>query len=65
MVVMGGRGAAVGAGVVAVVAGALVGAAEDVVGFGEGDEARRGGGVRGVLVGMVLFGEGVEGSVNG
>lgn len=44
---------------VAVVAGACVGRAKDVVGFGDGDEA--GGCVRrGVEVGVVLLGESIE-----
>lgn len=46
--------------VVAVVAGAGVGVAEDGVGGGDCDEALRGGGVVGVVVWVVEGGEGVE-----
>ena len=48
---------------VAVVARALFRAAEDVVGFADGDEARGRTGLGGVEVGVVALGEGVELSV--
>jgi len=47
---------------VAVVAGALFGVAEDGVGFGDAHEAPGGVRVRGVVVGVVGFGEGEVGA---